>query len=115
MEKEKTPEGKAEAPSQGWAPFDSAGMVTLGKAVHGCIDPFEARLQLQRQIQRIMPRLMQVAAVEPEVFLLGWLPHVPQFALVGARIIRGSGTQAPATTDLVSDFLGNQLRRPTIH
>jgi hypothetical protein len=30
-----------------------------------------------------------------------WLPHVAQFALVRARIIRGSRTQAPAAADLV--------------
>ena len=45
----------AEAPDQSRAPFDSARVVTLGKAVDGGVQAFEARFQLQRQIQRIMP------------------------------------------------------------
>ena len=43
------------APNQGWAPLDSARMVTLGKSIDVGVDAFETRFQLQRQIQRIMP------------------------------------------------------------
>src|SRR5690606_16880715 len=67
------------------------------------------------QVQRVMPRLMQVTAVKPEVLLLGGLPHVAQLAFVRARILGGAGAQAPATPYLVGHFLGNQLGSPAVH
>src|ERR1700685_1395594 len=44
------------------------------------------RLQLQRQILRIVPGLVEIAAVEPQGFLLGRLPHIAQLALPGAGV-----------------------------
>ena len=45
-------------------------------AVDRCRDAFHPDLQLQRPKLRVVPRLVQVAAMEPQGFLLGGLPHV---------------------------------------
>src|SRR4051795_6190924 len=56
-------------------------VVHLLQPVHRRGDGLVASLELQRQVQRIEPRLVQVAAVEPQVLHLRRLPHVPLFAL----------------------------------
>ena len=77
--------------------------------------PLEARLELQRQEDRVEPRLHQVAAVEPQVLLGRRLPHVAQLAFPGAGILGGAGTQAPALADLVRDLGRDQLGGPLVH
>ena len=49
--------------------------------LHG--QPFLARLELQRQVQRVMARLVQIAAVEPQRLLLCGLPHIALLAPPG--------------------------------
>src|SRR5450830_1013634 len=51
--------------------------------LHG--QPFLARLELQRQVQRVMARLVQIAAVEPQR-LLQWAS-----TYCAARLPRGLG------------------------
>lgn len=38
------PKQCGKAPNHGWAPFDSASVMTRRKAIDGCVDAFEARL-----------------------------------------------------------------------
>jgi hypothetical protein len=52
-----------------------------------CVNALQPRLELERQELRIVPRLVQVAAVEPQPGLLRWLPHVAQLALPRARVL----------------------------
>src|SRR5579875_1616633 len=49
------------------------------------------RLQLQRQELRVVARLVQIAAVEPERLLLRRLPHVALLALPRARVLGRAG------------------------
>ncbi|MCY1209700.1 hypothetical protein D9M72_213620 [compost metagenome] len=77
--------------------------------------PHLPRLQLQGQVLRVVPGLVQVAAVEPERILLRGLPHVALFALPGAGVLGGVRAQAPAFADLVRDFRADQVRRPAVH
>ena len=37
-------------------------------------------LELECQIERVMARLMQIAAMEPEILLLGGFPHIALLA-----------------------------------
>src|SRR5437868_1609178 len=59
----------------------SAQVMDLLQSVHRRCQALIASLELQRQIQRIVPGLMQIAAVKPQIGLLGGLPHVALFAL----------------------------------
>ncbi|MNX53265.1 hypothetical protein D3C86_839570 [compost metagenome] len=58
---------------------------------------------------------MQVAAVEPQRFLLRGLPHVALFAFPGTRVLGGGGTQPPALADLVRDLRADQVGCPAVH
>src|SRR4051794_23767829 len=49
-------------------------VVDLLEPVHRRVDALGPRLELQRQVQRVMPRLMEIPAVEPQRLLLGRLP-----------------------------------------
>ena len=60
-----------------------------GKDVNDFRQAFHARLQLQRQVLRIVARLVQVAAVEPQRRLLRRLPHVALLAFPGSGVFRG--------------------------
>ena len=62
-----------------------------------------------------MPRLVEVAAVEPQRILFGRLPHVALLALPGTWVLGGVRAQAPALSNLVSHLLRNQSSRPTVH
>src|ERR1700710_941282 len=77
--------------------------------------PFHSRLQLKRQILRVMARLMQVAALEPETRLLRRLPHIAQLALPGTWILGGVGAEAPALADPIRDLWADQLGGPAVH
>ena len=65
----------------------SEQVVDLLQAIDRGLDPLHPRLQLQRQIKRVMPRLVQVTAVEPQVFLLRRLPHVALLAFPRAGVL----------------------------
>ena len=45
--------------------------------------------ELQREVERVVPGLVQVAAVHPQVGHLGGLPHVALLALPGPRVLGG--------------------------
>src|ERR1700749_2546497 len=62
---------------------------------------FVACFQLQREELRIMARLMQIAAVEPQAVLLGRLPHVALFALPWAGVLGRVRAEPPNLADLV--------------
>src|SRR3954451_7897401 len=53
----------------------SGEVVHLLESVHRRRDPLVAGLELQREVEGVVPRLVQVAAVEPQRLLLGGLPH----------------------------------------
>ncbi|MCY1220757.1 hypothetical protein D9M72_327850 [compost metagenome] len=62
-----------------------------------------------------MARLVQVAAVEPQLGHLRRLPHVAQLALPRTRVLRRVGAQAPALADLVGDLGRDQVGQPAVH
>src|ERR1035437_4314906 len=85
-----------------WCPCTTSGQVMdLLKSVHGRRDALVPRLELKREIQRVVPRLVQVAAVKPQRRLLGRLPHVPLFALTGTWVLGRVRPQPPDLADLV--------------
>ncbi|KAA3452615.1 hypothetical protein C7I87_00070 [Mesorhizobium sp. SARCC-RB16n] len=59
----------------------------LAAAVDRCGQAKLPGLQLQRQILRIVARLMEVAAMEPQRLLLGRLPHVALLAFPGTGVV----------------------------
>ena len=90
-------------------------MVRRRQGVHRRRDAFVAGLQLQRQKLRVVPRLVQVAAVEPQVGLLGGLPHVAQLSFPGAGVLGGARPQAPALAHLVGHGLRHDPGHPLVH
>ncbi|MPL79701.1 hypothetical protein SDC9_25585 [bioreactor metagenome] len=93
----------------------SGQVMHLLQAVDGRLEPLHPGLQLQREVERVMPRLVQVAAVEPQVLLLGRLPHVALFALPGTGILGGVGAEAPDLTHLVRHLLADEVGGPAVH
>src|SRR5690606_28223261 len=71
----------------------SAEVVHLLQPVDRGREALVTRLELQRQVERVVPRLVQVAAVEPQAVLLRGLPHVALLALPGAGVLGGVGAQ----------------------
>src|ERR1700694_4072649 len=55
-----------------------AQVVNLLGPIDRCRGSLHSRLELKSQVQGVVPRLVQVAAVKPERLLLGGLPHVAQ-------------------------------------
>src|ERR1700726_3310130 len=90
-------------------------MMRLGHAIDRRRNALMARLQLQREIFRIMARLTQIAAMEPQGVLTRRLPHIAELALPGPRVLLGVRAEAPAFADLVGHLLRDELRRPAIH
>src|ERR1043165_5435882 len=74
-----------------------------------------ARLELKRQELRVVPRLVQVAAVKPQAGLPRWLPHVAKLTFPRSWVLCCSRTQTPAFADLVGDFLRHDLRNIAVH
>ena len=62
-----------------------------------------------------MPRLVKVAAMEPQRILLGRFPHVAQFAFPRARVFGGIRAKPPTLANLICHFLRDKPRRPAIH
>src|SRR5262249_61315294 len=87
----------------------SAPMIDRRQAIDGSGDPHRPRLDLQRELQGIKARLLQVAAVEPEPLLLRRPPHVPELALPRARVLGRARAQAPAFADLVGDLRADEV------
>src|SRR4051812_27574817 len=58
---------------------------------------------------------MKIPAVEPQVLLLGRLPHVALLALPRAGILRGVATESPHLADLVGDVLADEVGGPAVH
>src|SRR5580692_7110111 len=52
---------------------------------------------------------MQIAAVNPERFLVCGLPHVAQFALPRTRVAARIGTEAPDLAHLIGDIPAEEL------
>src|ERR1700710_2028530 len=85
------------------------------KPVHRRRNAHLPRLQLQRQELRVMARLVQVAAVEPQGLLLRRLPHVALFALPGAGVLGGGGAEAPALADRVGHRAAAEVLDEAVH
>ena len=83
--------------------------------VHRRRDAFHARLELQRKGQRVVARLHEIAAVEPQTRLPRRLPHVAQLPLPGARVVLRVRAQTPALADALGHLGRNQLCRPVVH
>src|SRR4051794_12959548 len=93
----------------------SAEVMHLRQAVDGRVDPDRARLELQGEVEGVVPRLMQVAAVEPQGLLLRRLPHVALLALPGTRVLPSTRPMPPDLPDFVRDLLGDQIGGPAVH
>src|SRR4051812_35363519 len=93
----------------------SPQVVHLLQPVHRRRDPLVASLQLQREVQRVVPRLVQVAAVEPQRLLPGGLPHVALLALPRAGVLDGVRAQSPDLADGVGDVLADEVGGPAVH
>src|SRR5262249_11539697 len=91
------------------ARYPSVRVVDLLQAVHRDREAGLAGLELQGQVQRVVPGLMQVAAVEPQPVLLGRLPHVALLALPRAGILAGVRAQPPALADLAGHLRRDQV------
>src|SRR5690242_17864549 len=82
----------------------SGRVMDLLESIHRRRDPLHSRFELKGEIQRVVTRLVQVAAVKPQPILLGWFPHVAQLAFPRPRVFGRAGTQAPAPSDLRRDL-----------
>jgi hypothetical protein len=89
--------------------------VYLLQAGDGGRDPLVPGLELKAEVERIVPRLMQVATVEPQRFLLGRLPHVALLPLPRPRVLGRVRAEAPHLADLVGHLLADQVGRPAVH
>src|SRR5690625_1482609 len=58
---------------------------------------------------------MQIAALEPQSFVLRGLPHIALLALPRAGILGRFGAKPPAFTHQVSCFLTDEISYPPIH
>src|SRR6478735_2474310 len=94
---------------------DSRQVVGLREGVDGRVDALHPGLELHREVAGVVPRLVQVAPVEPQVVLSRGLPHVAQLALPGARVLRRVGAEPPALADRVGDVLADEPGGPAVH
>ena len=81
-------------PQKGGESEKARGLVELvdgGYAVDGGWDVFEAGLELEGEVSGVVAGFGEVAAVEPEVGLVGGFPHIAEFALPGAGVVLGIG------------------------
>src|SRR5579872_6452638 len=102
-------------PGSRWSSSNLRDVMHRRHAIDRRRDAFHARLQLQGQELRIVARLVEIAAVEPQRLLVGRLPHVAQLAFPRARILARIGAEAPAFPDLVGHLLADELSRPAVH
>src|SRR5256885_5351055 len=73
------------------------------------------RLEVQREVERVVAALHQVAAVEPEAGLFRRLPHVAELAFPWTGGVLGGGAESPHRAHALGDFGGDELRRPLDH
>src|SRR6476620_536630 len=90
-------------------------MVNFLKSIYGRWNAFHPGLELQRQVQRVVTRLVQVPTVKPQRLLLRRLPHVALLALPWTWVLGGFGTETPHLADLVGNLLGDKVGRPAVH
>src|SRR3954453_4367416 len=95
---------------RGWPwPGSLCQVVHLLKPVDGRLEADGARLELQREVERIVARLVQVAAVEPQRLLPGRLPHVALLALPRPGVLLGVRAEAPDLAHAVGHLLGDEV------
>src|SRR5713101_9785470 len=90
-------------------------VVNFLESVDGCRDSLHSRFELKSQKLRVVPRLVQVAAMKPERLLLGGLPHVAQLPLPWPRVVGGVRPESPTPADLRCNLWRDQIRRPSVH
>ena len=90
-------------------------MVGFLQLVNWRWNAFHARLDLERQKLRIMPRLVQVSTMKPKRILLRRLPHILLFTLPRAGVFWSVGPQSPAFPDFVRGVLIYQIGNLTVH
>ena len=88
---------------------------TSASAVDRGLEALEARLQLQREELRVVPRLVEVAAVHPQVRHLRRLPHVALLALPRTGVLGGVGAEAPALAEPVGGLGVDEVGDPAVH
>ena len=64
-------------------------MVDFLESVDRCRDSFHPCLELEGQVQGVVSRLVQVAAMKPKRLLLGGFPHVAQLPLPWSGVLGG--------------------------
>ena len=79
----------------------------LGQTIDRRRDPRMACLQLQREKLRIMARLVQVAAVEPQVVLLGVRGEKPIQAWAFSKGTLSTLSKRETSADGVVDAINN--------
>lgn len=79
-------------------------MMDGGYAVYGGGNVLETGFELKGEVPGVVSRFGKVAAVKPEVGLVGGLPHVAELAFPGAGVVLGIGAEAPDFADSVGDF-----------
>src|SRR5207245_10264568 len=92
-----------------------AQVVDFLKPVDRCRDSLHSRLKLKSQVQGIMSRLVQVAAMKPKPFLLGWFPHVAQLAFPWSGGLGGCCPETPTLADLACHYGRKKIARPSVH
>src|SRR3954470_4386075 len=78
-------------------------------------DALVARLQLQGEELRVMARLVQIAAVDPQALLLRRLPHIPLFAFPWAGVLGRIGAEPPNFTNFVGHLSTNEIGHKAVH
>src|SRR6266702_120744 len=95
---------------------ESSGLVVDGlQAIDRRRDALVACLQLQGKELRVMARLMQIAAVEPQAFLLRRLPHVALFAFPWAGVLGRVRAEPPDLADLVGRVPADEVGHKAVH
>src|SRR5699024_10454514 len=57
----------------------------------------------------------QIATMDPQIFHVRRLPHVPQLTFPRARVARSAGPVTPTFSHLLSDLRRDEIRQPLIH
>src|SRR6266702_3293433 len=95
---------------------ESSGLVVDGlQAIDRRRDALVACFQLQGKELRVMARLMQIAAVEPQAFLLRRLPHVALFAFPWAGVLGRVRAEPPDLADLVGRVPADEVGHKAVH
>ena len=79
-------------------------MVDGGYAVYGGGNVLETGFELEGEVSGVVSGFGKIAAVKPEVGLVGRLPHVAELAFPGPRVVLSVGAEAPDFSDAVGDL-----------